>query len=127
MEQHPRLETLTKLALDLNDGDTDNSGTVINFVVNKVVLDVANYTHIPVTELPEELDPTIVALCQQTIATHGLLTPQSEQTGDVASLSEGDTSVTFKSPAQVYAELAAVNTITDSYIATLNGFRKVKW
>ena len=126
MEQHKRLDDLVTMVTALNNDDADNS-TVINFVVKKVALDVANYTHIPVQDLPEELDPTIVALCQQAIETHGYLTPQSDQTNGVASLSEGDTSVTFKSPAQVYAELAAVNTITDSFIATLNGFRKVKW
>ncbi|WP_288531428.1 hypothetical protein [uncultured Secundilactobacillus sp.] len=125
MEQHKRFDDLVTMVTALNP-DND-SPTVIGYVVKKVALDVANYTHIPVQELPEELDPTIVALCQQTIETHGYLTPQSDQTKGVASLSEGDTSVTFKSPAQVYAELAVVNTITDSYIATLNSFRKVKW
>ncbi|WP_282801224.1 hypothetical protein [Secundilactobacillus kimchicus] len=126
MEQHKRFDELVAKVAALNPGSGDSTAVII-FVVKKVTQDVANYTHIPVNFLPEELDPTVVALCQQTIETHGYLTPQSDQTNGVASLSEGDTSVTFKSPAQVYTELAAVNTITDNFLMTLNGFRKVKW
>ncbi|GAB2569802.1 hypothetical protein GCM10027167_90250 [Nocardia heshunensis] len=98
----------------------------MEFGFDKVVQDVANYTHLPVTGLPVELDTILLGLCQQFLATHQLLTPVADREGDVKSLNEGDTSVTFKSISEVYAELQSVNSLTDNYTAQLNSFRVVK-
>lgn len=128
MEQLPRRPVmLAQLKLLMpNTADNENYGAVMDYVLDKVIMDVANYCHIDPVGLPEQLDGTIVAMCMQFIGTHQLLTPIDEQSGDVDSISEGDTTVKFKSPSQVYSELQAVNTISDNYIMQLNSFRRVK-
>lgn len=105
----------------------DRYDKILDFTLRKVLNDVSNYCNIPVDELPGELDETIVALSVQVINTHQWLTPLEDQANNVASLNEGDTSVSFKDPSEVYATLQSVNTLTDNYLAILNNFRKVKW
>lgn len=97
---------------------------VIEWSLKKTVQDVANYLNIPVDELPEELDYTIVAMTAQLIQTHDWLESDNSN-GNVQSLSEGDTSVTFKSLSDVYSELQSVNAITDNYTNILNNFRRL--
>ncbi|WP_258115639.1 hypothetical protein [Levilactobacillus yiduensis] len=128
MDKHPRRdELLTQLGLlNPDDGSNPSYQVMLEFGLDKVVSDVANYTHLPVTELPVELDTVLVGLCQQFLVTHQLLTPVADRDGDVKTLSEGDTSVTFKSVSEVYAELQSVNSLTDNYTAQLNSFRVVK-
>ena len=128
MEQHARRDfLLDKLKVLMpNDTDNDHYDTLVGFALDKVINDVANYTHVAIVELPEELDMTIIGLVTQLVATHQLLIPVSQQTGNVKSLSEGDTSATFQSPAEAYAAIQSVNSITDDYRAQLNSFRVVK-
>lgn len=128
MEQLPRRPVLlAKLKLlTPNTAGNKNYDAVMEYVLDKTLSDVANYCHIDLTDLPEQLDGTIVAMCLQFVDTHQLLVPIDEQTGDVESISEGDTSVKFKSPSQVYSELQAVNMISDNYVMQLNSFRRVK-
>lgn len=128
MEQLPRRPVLlAKLKLlTPNTAGNENYDAVMDYVLDKTIMDVANYCHVDSVELPEQLDSTIVAMCLQFIDTHQLLVPIDEQTGDVDSISEGDTSVKFKSPSQVYSELQAINTISDNYVMQLNAFRRVK-
>jgi len=127
MEELPRRPVLLALLMKLNPKPADmvNYDDVMAYVLDKAIADVANYTHVAVTDLPAALDNTIVAMAQQVIDTHQLLTPSEGQSGDVDSISEGDTSVKFKSAAQVYTELQAVNTISDNFILQLNSFRRV--
>lgn len=128
MDKHPRREELLiqlKL-LNPDDGSNPSYAEVLEFALDKVVNDVANYTHLTILALPVELDIVLVSLCQQFLVTHQLLTPLANQDGDVKTLSEGDTSVTFRSASEAYLELQSVNTLTDNYLAQLNGFRVVK-
>lgn len=127
MEKHPRFDELLEKVKLLTSNSDDNAGydTIIEFTLEKVINDVANYTHIAITELPEALDHTIIALCTQLIATHDYL--GTGNLTNVNSLNEGDTSVQFKSPAAIYAELQGVNSLTDDYLSQLNDFRVVKW
>lgn len=127
MEEHPRKEELlAKLALlNPDDGTNPNWAAVMGFALDKVINDVSNYTHEVIEELPEALDMTVVALCQQLLVTHQLLVPVADQDGDVKSINEGDTSVTFRSVSETYLELQSVNSLTDNYLAQLNPFRVV--
>lgn len=127
MEKHPRLEELLKKVklLNPNENENQNYDSIIKFVLEKVINDVANYTHLTIAELPEALDHTIIGLCTQLIATHDYL--GTGNLTNVDTLNEGDTSVKFKSPASIYAELQGVNTLTDDYLMQLNQFRVVKW
>ncbi|APX72711.1 hypothetical protein M5C72_06265 [Companilactobacillus allii] len=129
MEEHPRIDNITTILKSLvpNSKSIDGYDSIVNFVISKVIDDVASYTHIPVIELPEELDKTIVSICMQLMESHQLLVPIEDKNTDVAALSEGDTSVTFKSPATVYTELQLVNTLTDNYLMILNNYRRIKY
>ncbi|MCI1922629.1 MAG: hypothetical protein LKJ43_02975 [Lentilactobacillus buchneri] len=127
MEKHPRFEELLKKVklLNPNENENQNYDSIIEFVLEKVINDVANYTHLTIAELPEALDHTIIGLCTQLIATHDYL--GTGNLTNVDTLNEGDTSVKFKSPAAIYAELQGVNSLTDDYLMQLNQFRVVKW
>lgn len=127
MEKHPRFEELLKKVklLNPNEDENQNYDSIIEFVLEKVINDVANYTHLAIAELPEALDHTIIGLCIQLIATHDYL--GTGNLTNVDTLNEGDTSVKFKSPAAIYAELQGVNSLTDDYLMQLNQYRVVKW
>jgi hypothetical protein len=127
VEKHPRFEELLKKVklLNPNENENQNYDSIIEFVLEKVINDVANYTHLTIAELPEALDHTIIGLCTQLIATHDYL--GTGNLTNVDTLNEGDTSVKFKSPAAIYAELQGVNSLTDDYLMQLNQFRVVKW
>lgn len=118
------LEKVQQL-LPKRENDTDGRyKTITVYALNKTIQDVANFCNIPVDELPEELDYTLVAMTVQVIKTHNWLDPENDSS-DVQSLSEGDTSVTFKSITSIFSELKAVNPITDNYTNILYNFRRL--
>lgn len=127
MDKHPREDTLlTKLrTLVPNSLDNEAYKQVTEFALDKTVNDVSNYTHILIKDLPEQLDTTILSMCYQLMFTHELLAPNDQTSGKVSSIAEGDTSVSFKSPGEVFANLQTVNSVTDDYVAQLNSFRVV--
>lgn len=100
-------------------GDKANSD-LIDYSVHRVIQSVANFTNIPVGELPPEIDSTITAMCLQLIQTH-------EWTSNdvVNSISEGDVSVNFGSPAELYAQVQKLNPVTDDFISDLIHFRRL--
>ena len=61
---------------------------------------------------------------KRVIKTHGWLDPENDSS-NVQSLNEGDTSVTFKSITSIFSELQAVNPITDNYTNILYNFRRL--
>lgn len=126
--KHPRENELSEKLKQLVPNSLNNDGyeLVIAFSLEKTVNDVANYTHIPIPELPEELDTTIVSMCYQLMFTHELLSPNDQGGGDVSSIKEGDTTVSFKTPGEIFATLQTVNSVSDNFIAQLNSFRRVQ-
>lgn len=102
---------------------------LLEFSLSKIIQDVANYTNIPVDELPPELDNDMVGMVVTMLDTHNLLSKLdgNDDTSGIQSLNEGDTSITFRSKADIYTALQNINPITDNYINLLNNFRKVKW
>ena len=100
-------------------GDKANTN-LIDFSLDRVIQSVANFTNIPVDELPPEIDSTITAMCLQLIQTH-------EWTNNdvVNSISEGDVSVNFGSPAEIYAQVQKLNPVTDDFISDLIHFRRL--
>lgn len=128
MEEHPRIDDITTTLKSLipNTNKLDSYDSIINFVVSKVIDDVTSYTHIPVIELPEELDKVIVSISMQLIDSHQFLVPIEDKNDDVQSLSEGDTSVTFKSPATIFTELQSINPLSDNYVTILNNYRRIQ-
>ena len=128
---HPRYDGLlakvTQLSPKADEQTATDYAAITGFALDKVLDDVANYTHIPMDELPGELDTTIVAMTLNAIAEYGLLGAVSGDSGPVSSISEGDASMSFVSPLEAYTTLAGANTLTSNYLATLNTFRVVKW
>ncbi|BBD48299.1 hypothetical protein LJCM5343_17870 [Lactobacillus paragasseri] len=127
MDKYPRFEEVKKHLADFlpNNDNAPNYDSVLEFTLEKVISDVSIYTNIPILELPEELEPTILGLAVQTIDTHQWLVPKDQQVENIQSLSEGDTSVSFRSPSDIYSALQAIDTITDNYVLLLNNFRRL--
>ena len=100
-------------------GDKANNN-LIDFSVDRVIQSVANFTNIPVNELPPEIDSTITAMCLQSIQTH-----EWTSNDTVNSISEGDVSVNFGSPAELYAQVQKLNPVTDDFISDLIHFRRL--
>ena len=100
-------------------GDKANDD-LIDFSLDRVIQSVANFTNIPDDELPPEIDSTITAMCLQLIQTHDWTSNDV-----VNSISEGDVSVNFGSPAELYAQVQNLNPVTDDFISDLIHFRRL--
>lgn len=98
---------------------------VMDLILDKVINDVCNYTHIPITELPPELDLVLIGMMGTVINERALLAPIGTNGKAMASVSEGDTSITFRDPSAVISTLASVDTVNNNYRAQLNSFRRV--
>lgn len=100
-------------------GDKANND-LIDFSLERVIRSVSNFTNIPVNELPPEIDSTITAMCLQLIQTHNWTSSDV-----VNSINEGDVSVNFGSPAEIYAQVQKLNPVTDDFIRDLIHFRRL--
>ena len=106
-----------------NSNENPDYDKIINFTVDKITNDIANYCNIPIDELPNELSTVAVSMAVQAIKVNGFL--DSENTANIQSLNEGDASVTFKPVSDIYVALQGLNPITDNYTGILNNFRRL--
>ena len=106
-----------------NSNENPDYDKIIDFTVDKIMNDIANYCNIPIDELPNELSAVAVSMAVQAIKVNGIL--DSDSTANIQSLSEGDTSVTFKPVSDIYVALQGLNPITDNYTSILNNFRRL--
>lgn len=106
-----------------NSNENPDYDKIINFTVDKITNDIANYCNIPIDELPNELSTVAVSMAVQAIKVNGFL--DSENTANIQSLNEGDVSVTFKPVSDIYVALQGLNPITDNYTSILNNFRRL--
>lgn len=106
-----------------NSNENPDYDKIINFTVDKVTNDIANYCNIPIDELPNELSTVVVSMVVQAIKVNGVL--DSESAANIQSLNEGDASVTFKPVSDIYVALQGLNPITDNYTNILNNFRRL--
>ena len=111
-----------KLLIPNNNKNPDYD-KIIDFTVDKIMNDIANYCNIPIDELPNELSTVVVSMVVQAIKVNGIL--DSENTANIQSLNEGDVSVTFKPVSDIYVALQSLNPITDNYTGILNNFRRL--
>ena len=111
-----------KLLIPNNNKNPDYD-KIIDFTVDKIMNDIANYCNIPIDELPNELSTVAVSMTVQAIKVNGVL--DSESAANIQSLNEGDTSVTFKPVSDIYVALQGLNPITDNYTSILNNFRRL--
>ena len=106
-----------------NSNENPDYDKIIDFTVDKIMNDIANYCNIPIDELPNELSAVAVSMVVQAIKVNGVL--DSENTANIQSLNEGDVSVTFKPVSDIYVALQGLNPITDNYTSILNNFRRL--
>lgn len=106
-----------------NSNENPDYDKIINFTVDKITNDIANYCNIPIDELPNELSAVAVSMAVQAIKVNGFL--DGESTANIQSLNEGDVSVTFKPVSDIYLALQGLNPITDNYTNILNNFRRL--
>lgn len=106
-----------------NSNENPDYDKIVDFTVNKITNDIANYCNIPIDELPNELSTVVVSMVVQAIKVNGVL--DSESTANIQSLNEGDVSVTFKPVSDIYLALQGLNPITDNYTSILNNFRRL--
>ena len=106
-----------------NSNENPDYDKIIDFTVDKIMNDIANYCNIPTDELPNELSTGAVSMAVQAIKVNGIL--DSENTANIQSLNEGDVSVTFKPVSDIYVALQSLNPITDNYTGILNNFRRL--
>lgn len=111
-----------KLLIPNNNANPDYD-KIIDFTVDKIMNDIANYCNIPIDELPNELSTVVVNMTVQAIKVNGFL--DGESAANIQSLNEGDTSVTFKPVSDIYLALQGLNPITDNYTNILNNFRRL--
>ena len=111
-----------KLLIPNNNKNPDYD-KIIDFTVDKIMNDIANYCNIPIDELPNELSTVAVSMAVQAIKVNGFL--DSESAANIQSLNEGDVSVTFKPVSDIYVALQGLNPITDNYTGILNNFRRL--
>lgn len=106
-----------------NNNENPDYDKIIDFTVDKIMNDIANYCNIPTDELPNELSTVVVSMAVQAIKVNGVL--DGESAANIQSLNEGDTSVTFKPVSDIYLALQGLNPITDNYTNILNNFRRL--
>ena len=106
-----------------NNNENPDYDKIIDFTVDKIMNDIANYCNIPIDELPNELSTVVVGMAVQAIKVNGFL--DGESAANIQSLNEGDTSVTFKPVSDIYVALQGLNPITDNYTNILNNFRRL--
>lgn len=106
-----------------NNNENPGYDKIIDFTVDKIMNDIANYCNIPIDELPNELSTVVVNMAVQAIKVNGFL--DGESAANIQSLNEGDTSVTFKPMSDIYLALQGLNPITDNYTNILNNFRRL--
>lgn len=110
-----------------NDNNNPNYDAIIGYVVDKTCQNAANYTHVPVNELSDDIDYTVIDMCIDLITSADMLTPISEQDKGISSVTEGDEAVTFKSIGEDIAAINTANPITKDYRSQLNRFRRLNF
>lgn len=116
-------EEIELLLPENSDQSKEDLDKIIVFVLKKVINDIVSYTHLTRDDLPEELDTTIVGMTLAALAEIGILRTANGDDGDVKSISEGDTSVSFMTSQEAYKSISATNTITSDYRSILNNYR----
>ncbi|KRL89859.1 hypothetical protein [Lactobacillus kalixensis] len=107
-----------------NSDEYPDYDEIIGFTVDKIMNDVANYCNISLDELPHELTTVVVNMTLQALKTNESLYGK-DNSANIQSLNEGDTSVTFRPVSDVYMALQSLNPITDNYTNILNNFRRL--
>lgn len=112
-----QLEKLKKLlGIPLED---DSKDFLLEFTLEKTEDTIKNYCNIK--EIPEELNNTVLSMAVDLYRNENLGFEESPL-GSVSSISEGDTTVSYKSSSNEFKD-----TLIKDYKAQLNRYRKLVW
>ncbi|CZR82948.1 Phage gp6-like head-tail connector protein [Clostridioides difficile] len=99
--------------------EDDSKDTVLEFILEDVEETVKNYCNVSV--IPKELNSTILRMAIDMYKNESLGS-EDIALGSISSISEGDTSVSYRSSESEFKE-----SLLKDYKAQLNRYRKIRW
>lgn len=102
---------------------TDND-TAVDFTVAMVTDEVLNYCNLK--QLPERLENIVVMMCCDALKQNGLDKEHQDQSDNIKSIHEGDTSISYISPTEVILERVKNPSFMFQYASQLNRFRRLR-
>ncbi|MCC0697669.1 phage head-tail connector protein [Clostridioides sp. ES-S-0048-02] len=99
--------------------EDDSKDAILEFVLEDVEEMVKNYCNISV--IPEGLNSTVLRMAIDMYKNESLGS-EDIALGSISSISEGDTSVSYRSSASEFKE-----SLLKDYKAQLNRYRKIRW
>ncbi|MCC0669389.1 phage head-tail connector protein [Clostridioides sp. ZZV14-6153] len=99
--------------------EDDSKDTILEFILEDVEEIVKNYCNISV--IPKELNSTILRMAVDMYKNESLGS-EDIALGSISSISEGDTSVSYRSSASEFKE-----SLLKDYKSQLNRCRKIRW
>lgn len=99
--------------------EDDSKDTILEFILEDVEEIVKNYCNISV--IPKELNSTILRMAVDMYKNESLGSEEIAL-GSISSISEGDTSVSYRSSASEFKE-----SLLKDYKSQLNRYRKLRW
>ncbi|HBF6312414.1 TPA: phage head-tail connector protein [Clostridioides difficile] len=99
--------------------EDDSKDTMLEFILEDVEEMVKNYCNVPT--IPEQLNSTILRMAIDMYKNESLGS-EDIALGSISSISEGDTSVSYRSSASEFKE-----SLLKDYKSQLNRYRKLRW
>ncbi|EMJ5513613.1 phage head-tail connector protein [Clostridioides difficile] len=99
--------------------EDDSKDTILEFILEDVEEMVKNYCNVPT--IPEQLNNTILRMAIDMYKNESLGS-EDIALGSISSISEGDTSVSYRSSASEFKE-----SLLKDYKSQLNRYRKIRW
>ena len=101
--------------------------TLVGAALDRTIDSTLNFLNYVCEPLPNRLESLVVAMCVQMVKSNGFLNVGQDNAagGAVTALTEGDTSISFADPSQVYAAIQTSNPVTSDYVGELYNFRKL--
>ncbi|WP_074116046.1 phage head-tail connector protein [Clostridioides difficile] len=99
--------------------EEDSKDTILEFILEDVEEMVKNYCNVPT--IPEQLNSTILRMAIDMYKNESLGS-EDIALGSISSISEGDTSVSYRSSASEFKE-----SLLKDYKSQLNRYRKIRW
>ncbi|AUA23313.1 TPA: phage head-tail connector protein [Clostridioides difficile] len=99
--------------------EDDSKDTILEFILEDVEEMVKNYCNVPT--IPEQLNSTILRMAIDMYKNESLGS-EDIALGSISSISEGDTSVSYRSSASEFKE-----SLLKDYKSQLNRYRKLRW
>lgn len=99
--------------------EDDSKDTILEFILEDVEEMIKNYCNVPT--IPEQLNSTILRMAIDMYKNESLGS-EDIALGSISSISEGDTSVSYRSSASEFKE-----SLLKDYKSQLNRYRKLRW